>query len=1097
MRRRKEEAEEAAAASPVGSGLPRGAGRKKVDAGGKAADSSPADGEEDVKKGREEDVKKGRDEGRESSNDPSPSPKEKASSPTPKEPASSSASASPSASRRLMDGAGALTVSRFEAPDFNAGSFCNKVLFNALQKELDSRPGSDGQTSAPSSQSNRATETFTTAAEEAEEGIRLAEHLNTALHRYLREITALYEKTDALKQSKEVDAKRCEVKEKRRLTRIRAGLEETMRCLQEYEGRVDEAQAATSGIKQYLSQSHLRVQRGKTVHQLLRQFRMITSIAPSVLSATLKSLGAFRVTQRKAVTASWEINPPPLQAPCAFYNDVEVTDGGSEGAGTVQQKRTVKVVKKKKDGTVAGVTMKVKTVAKSLPAAFEECEAKAEQLAREAGLDPLFAKRSATEFQAEWCQRLEQLASTVQQVATNTENVKTFSLWLQQEFSQDLLHVIRQFNQCYHRNPLQAAHVPLGRALLKSMELISRLYATITSSSESLLTFFFSHAVNDLGVTLHADYSPAPFPGVPPPPAVSDVMAMDHYGKHMSVELPKSFSFLVARVKREMVVVEALLCSSQVVRQQLLLQVIEKVVKPFVMQQMKLAEKYREMVLSAEETLSPRSKRRSAARVLDALGYYLSVAVCLFSQSYVMLEELGHEITEREVSVLYPLLDNVFTAQRDRYCEQRDEMELLRRSFTSIREHYTRALYPGPDGVFDVREAHTIKLNSMISVMEAAGNRVRLFAYSREVMPYTLEIITAGLEGIAAFFEEELKKMLEAIQQDKENWRLRPKYEEEYLQPNKTESHHCGFHMLLFVQSGLVSVQLMLDHMCRPLLREHPRLLVEVQKLKGGIVAPVDEAGEQLINLCVSAILVRSLSILQLYQGRHDFLPPEPKANRPPKGDKKSSNVPGDDFVELNPPSSRACTLFCVYVTHQLTEAAEFIQHASNISSGNNGSFADGGAFLSSGRKEASQWQTEWEVTRAKAKSMTYPELLYGNGEPFSFVRTLGVCFYRGIAAHLKSTSANDRGALIYKQDVAAYGEAMKPLSQSPTLDGAVVGVLFQILRETSSLLLMPLEHIKDVKASGSLQLMYAKEKLAFVKIRQDVKAAFKSIRKK
>lgn len=78
-------------------------------------------------------------------------------------------------------------------------------------------------------------------------------------------------------------------------------------------------------------------------------------------------------------------------------------------------------------------------------------------------------------------------------------------------------------------------------------------------------------------------------------------------------------------------------------------------------------------------------------------------------------------------------------------------------------------------------------------------------------------------------------------------------------------------------------------------------------------------------------------------------------------------------------------------------------------------------------------------AVQSRARSMSYAQLLYANNGPSSMVRTLGVCLYKGISAHLKSLVANDRGALIYKQDVTAYKEAMNPLTTTPGLGGAVV----------------------------------------------------------
>lgn len=299
------------------------------------------------------------------------------------------------------------------------------------------------------------------------------------------------------------------------------------------------------------------------------------------------------------------------------------------------------------------------------------------------------------------------------------------------------------------------------------------------------------------------------------------------------------------------------------------------------------------------------------------------------------------------------------------------------------------------------------------------------------------------------------------------------------------------------LQDGLHSIT-------RPLLHKFPRLTLDVERARMDTLGALDDVSEKLLNFSVNAIIVKSLSILQHYQHKSDFMPSE------------KQHKLNEDAVA--PPCTRACTLFCYYITRQLAEAKEFIKLSDTdpINDNQGGSAGSSSSATSISAKSASgkapspsspsllhsllpasstPWKSDAEIARIRARSMSMAQLLYGDGEPSTFVRTLGVCLFRGIGAHLKGQVANDRGALVYKQDVTAYAEAMRPLSSSPSLSGAVVGVLFQMLRETSSLLLMPLDHIKEVKDAGLLQVMSHSEKLAFLKIRQDVRTAFKAIK--
>ncbi|KAK7194280.1 Exocyst complex component Sec10 [Novymonas esmeraldas] len=1069
---------------------------------------------------------------------------------------------------------------------------------------------------------------------------QLAGQLTTTLEEAAEEVRRLLEEEEALLHREEVRCKRVEIQEKRRLTTVRLGLEGTSARLQLYENRVSNAQAATAGIEQHLAQSNARVQRGKSVSQLLRYFKMMTGISGGELRVLLESISATRKTQRAAVTARWASGRVSAFRP-RFYTTVVSTAAPSsssiskrQNSGSATNSTTSRVASA--TSRLAGVAVESETaadggVADRATAAAAEAETTAngaprrlrvfrggarrrggptsdaaavapaaqaravspqrspqhtprsmaggesgaagngngdgdggddgdggaageeedggddgdeaasmedggdgdaivdlaqvrmqrsEAAAVAAGLDRLFALRYCTESQVEWCQRLVLLANELGDLAPNVKNIRAYVDWLRKELVSDLFHVVTCFNEFYDEHPQTAVHQAYGRALLKTLGRISSLYNTLTPSNDELLSLFFSRSINDLGLILFSEWSPRPLPGLPPLPQSSEVRAMDHYRQHTDKELQRTFRFLLDRIRRNVVVVETIFGTTNTARQQLLSRVTDGVVKPFLSQQIKLAETQATTMAQAEGGLTPRTKRRCGARVADVIAYHHTMETRLYSFYQEYMKELKTVFSANEVEFLGKFVDLIFV-QRGAYSRQRTELELLNRYFTLIEERYTRSLHAVPDEFFDLREAHMSKMKDVMSGLTEVAGRVKTYATPTEVGPYVFDLIKATLLYVGNYLEAELRKVLDSLRTDRDNWRVKPKSEDELLQPPKPESQQCAMRMLLFAQSSLMSMNDSINVICVPLLQQYPRLVQDVEEARGAALEAVDERAERVLNMCLQAILLRALSILQHYQLKSDYLP---------KVDTKNS-----DAESVAPPCTRACTLFCYYITRQLDMAAEFIR----LSNGQvpqrqtSSQMASGGALgatVQQHQQQHSQLQQQAAVraaaaealggagsvssgasggpgvsatgvsttgvsaVRARARTMNLQQLLYGDGGPSSFVRTLGVCLYRGIAAHLKSFSANDRGALVYKQDVTAYKEAMAPLTSTPGLGGAVVEVLFQMLKETSSLLIMPLDHIREVKESGSLKLMSAEEKLRYLRIRQDVRSALKII---
>lgn len=853
-----------------------------------------------------------------------------------------------------------------------------------------------------------------------------------------------------------------------------------------------------------------------------------------------------------------------------------------EGTTSGKKKKVVTVVKKKKkkmknarDGLHEGDEEEERASGKPSWIVLRDAEAAAAGL----GLDPLFISRVNIDAQVDWTQRLLLLTTALNDVAPEAHRcIIVYLQWLQQELVNDVFQVIEQFNVLHHKSPRHANLVPFGRALLKTITKISRMRSALVAPGESmsagsptspsgvsgtrragdagegLLHTFIERVIPPFRVSLHSTYMIPPFNAAPfahtaeggsssAPfrPKASDAgleLAMDHWEKRVKPTIPNRFRFLIERVRRELVVVEAITGSGaahhpRIARQQFLLQVITDVLQPFIEQQIKLSEHYRDYCVQTEGQLSPRSKRRVAVRVVDAIDYYHTIVLHCYQFFHAVCREFCKEIDAADEEELHrflaPFGEAIFTSLRERYAAKGEvrvevpmrgaahqkvggeELYLLQRQLVYVDELHTRALHPLPDKPFDLRDAHHAKAKSMLNALTHAATRVRLFALEKDCFPLTLAITKLGLQYITRFLMSELKKGLESLKQDKEKWRVKPTNVEELLHPSTPEAQSCCFRLLFFVQGTLSSLFDTLASMMVPLLPRAPRSFgIDMETLQHDAFAPLDELAEQLLNLSVNAVLVKSLSILQHYQLRTDFMakevrPPDVKA---PTALQQQQQEAFLQAVTAVPCCSRACTVFCHYITRQFIEARELIHtsilcsEASESESAETTRGKSGTPFTRNASpltpvQDAPSQSSELALLRLKVRSMNMAQLLYGDGKtPSTLTRTLGVCLYRGIAAHLKSCTVNDRGALVYKQDVAAYAEAMKPLTSLPTLSGAVVDVLFRLLKETSGLLLMPLDRIKEIKNQGLLQLLPQSEKNAFLKIRQDVRAAFRAMNK-
>lgn len=1011
----------------------------------------------------------------------------------------------------------------FSSMHFSSSAFvdtiANRVLFPVLSKiKRGAAAGGDGAAGE-----SRAAETRQPpAASDGEDYAVVAKRLTGVLTSALAEVERAQAEEERALHANEVRCRRVETREKRRLATIRLGLEVTSARLHEYENRVCNALAATAGIEQHLSQSNARVLRGRSVSQLLQHFKMFTKMNHMELNAVLKTLSKARGEQRKHVTAQWEAGlVSPVDSMYFGEGDTghQDDDGGSDNndsnnsdngspmprgssrqKGPWKQQRRQHNAAQSHDVGAANATKASNSRGAGGGGGNHNNMHRLEAAAVASGLDRVFAVRSCTEAQVDWCQRLTCLRRELDGIVSGTKNIDLYVNWVRQELVDDVFHLVDCFNKLYKEHSDTAVHQAYGRTILKTLELLSRLYTTITPSHDALLSVFYSRAINQMGVELFSEHSPKP----PPTEALlsdsaafaASSSAMQHYHSVTEPELHRTFDFLISCARRDVIVVETIFGTTNSARQQLLAQMTEGVVKPFVTQHLKLVEFFERDMLESEARLSPRSRRRAATRVVDAITYAHTIQARLFSFFQMYVEELRGIFQKGEAEFLNKYVDSIFTG-RAAFVERRAELELLRRYHTILEEQYTRDLHSVSDEVFDLRDAHMKKTKELIDRFTEVVARTCTYGPPKDVVPCILDLVKASLENMGRYMNEELQKTIDSVRADRENWRVKPKSEEELLHPSKPESQQCGLRMLLFVQSSLMNLNDAIATSCAPLLQNDTRLGSSIEEAKEAAFEALDEQAETLLNLCANAIIVRSLSILVHYQKRHDYMP------------KVTKEAEGEMLAQ---PCTRACTLFCLYITRQFEEAKEFIrlsngqvqqrQTASRVATGATFECGMGTSLLTA---PENAWHNSTsagapadvsDAVRARARTMNMQQLLYGDGGPSSFVRTVGVCLYRGIVTHLKTFLVTDRGALIYKQDVTAYMEAMGPIVRTPGLGGAVVEVLFRLLKETASLLLMSWNHIKGVRDTGLLRLLSNEEKLQFLKMREDLQNGLRKIAK-
>lgn len=530
-------------------------------------------------------------------------------------------------------------------------------------------------------------------------------------------------------------------------------------------------------------------------------------------------------------------------------------------------------------------------------------------------------------------------------------------------------------------------------------------------------------------------------------------------------------------------------------RQQLLYKIVDKVLRRYVTSLQQSAGELLQTLTSQEGALTPRSKRRSAVRVADAMAYSHSVTAELYALCEDFFGFLDEEYgATTELQLIFDVIPSLFPHQAE-YVSERQEVNLLKRYILAIDEKYSRALLvpSGAEEPFDVLPVHSQKAQDYFERMEEVCQRVITLTPPSEVPLYIIDIMSVGVEAVAAYLNAEADKMLRSVKEERGKWNRAPKDEGAWMNPSARERQLCAARMVLFAQVTIMK------------LHEHCASMA-IQAHLGGLAAEglldftsredfqkLDDTLEDLVNLVAAAIVTKSLVILTIQDTKHDFQ----------SGDSKNAVV-----SEL--PCTRACALFCQYMSFQLRSIQPlleascgqlWLQTLDDAGAATGTKPSDGGDPPRSptlGPNSAPDLRVGGDIDRSmtslrtrrdavvKVKKMSLQQLIFGDGGPTSLVRSIGVPVYRGLCAHFRSIrDVTDAGALVYKHDLTEYVRALRPLMDAPGVDSLIVEQLMMLLKETSGLLLAAMNNIKDVKAAGLIgKLMSNDEKVEYLRMR-------------
>lgn len=762
----------------------------------------------------------------------------------------------------------------------------------------------------------------------------------------------------------------------------------------------------------------------------------------------------------------------------------------------------------------------------------------------------------------------------------------------------------------------------LHKTILKALEELSILYASLTGTVQGLLDIFLQTSLQDIKIALNQRLKLTPLPPAPPLPKESTFSAMDIFRSNNKMEIADFSSFLVGRTKRELTLIQGFRTndsSASTTRKALLSQIINNGLKPFLELTVAEASKFSTDLIAQKARLSPRSEQKSRKRVNDAIAYTMSMNTALFLEAkkfgksvsalmanYGLVADVinsGHSggtggpagtFTEAvvgasavastfEESLVLTTIETIFGETRRTYVSQSQERVMLTSYFAESEYEYRPRLALNADEPYDYRpEAHSRKSKELVDRAKECITRALILVPPENYPTVIGELTSATIQEISKFVRKELEKTKDSLTKDARNWyegesaskiKTHEQAYEKYIRYADSQAHVCALRLLVWAQSTLIELFDMLTAATAPIANDCPTLMVAIANDRQMYFAPVDATSEEIINLVLNAIIVRTLTIFNKLQTAKDYYNPSAKAARTATtaGGKSSVADLDQDLLLLNG-NSLACATACQFLSIQLTHAMTFIKMSSlpipkgeaegdeGVGGGDIDQLGGGGGRGSNPTAEVNMAEYDFwgsvvsknakgqqgarndasnaiylarkAAFRASGSALSSPlvgpsaspsgsrsglistsaiaplfatpaqlpyyikalrlsEMLHPKIPTFS--RVLGVSLYKGITAHLRCFMVDDVGALTYQQDVNLIRKTMEPLILSARLDGIIVGVLFDIIRETANGFMVLFDQVVPVYKSGYLNLLEYDEKVQYWRMRADMKQLFKS----
>ena len=848
--------------------------------------------------------------------------------------------------------------------------------------------------------------------------------------------------TDQLARA-EARCREVERTQKSVLVQLLDSLDKTSGKLEDVDSKLNVAAGCTIGVEKHMAQANNRVSRGRMILQLVQHFDSFSKLNVEELRSTLDTLSTARVVIRKRVTTIWSQRPT---ASGSFFK----YDGGKDHPP--QEAAAVAV-----------------------------------------GLPKVFANRLYTEQAVDWMLKLSALANELSELVSNAQNVDVYANWLQNEVVRESFHLIETFCDIYDKDPVLAASSLLGKHVLKNIEYVSKLFTSLTGSTEGLLKAFKTTAVSDIQDMLSKEAKLSPLPPQPPPSEGFSGFAMAFFNQTNQAELHNIFEFLDVRIKRDVLLVDTAFSDTPQSKQQYLSNVMDKIIRELVTDAWKRSDANVVTNLQEEARLSPRSKRRQSARTSDAIAFHLTLMCALLKHTQELRRSMA-ELFEDDADATEFLDESIKKtfAFRETYITSGVECELLKRCFAqTIDEHMRGLIVISADTPYDVSPTHSIKFDDLLRRTEEAVERAKVLCPTDELATVVLKLWRVLMEATSTFLAEELKKALDSIKYEASFWSRKAKSPEYYIKPPLDAPHLCGTRMILWAQQVATKLSRFCATHIEPLQTQNSTILAEAEQAKVQLMREPDSLAETLLTFCLHAVVTKSLYILLHEQRKSDF---RPKV--------------GEDKMLVATPSP-ACAYFCSYLSTQLQEIALLLAPVKGLTADPTvESRMDAPSSLH--LRTPSLTRSDSVATANTAGDASVAPLPPGTPPPaqndavgvnsavvskvVSPLRLVGTALFHGICAHLRQFIVNDAGALVYKNDVTAYHAVMAPITSVKSLDGEAIAAHFESLKETANLLLVPLDNILPVKNSGFLRFMPNDEKQLFIRMREDVRSAFRHI---